>query len=138
MDTGQIPLLAMLKERMSWLNRRQEVLSQNVASADVPGYKAQDLKSADFATLLKNATLSRDSASSLAVTDPRHITASRRSDGFEVNDAPDVEATATGNTVSLEGEMIKVAETQAQFQAAANLYAKAIDMMKTAIGRSGP
>ena len=31
-------------------------------------------------------------------------------------------------------EMIKVADTQAQYAAAANLYAKAITMMKTAIG----
>lgn len=30
--------------------------------------------------------------------------------------------------------MIKVADTQAQFQAAANIYAKAMTMMKTAIG----
>jgi flagellar basal-body rod protein FlgB len=31
-------------------------------------------------------------------------------------------------------EMIKVSDTQAQFQAAANLYAKAMTLMKTAIG----
>ena len=31
--------------------------------------------------------------------------------------------------------MIKVSDTQAQFQAAANLYAKAMSMMKTAIGQ---
>jgi flagellar basal-body rod protein FlgB len=30
--------------------------------------------------------------------------------------------------------MIKVSDTQAQFQAATNLYAKAMTMMKTAIG----
>jgi len=35
----------------------------------------------------------------------------------------------------LEQEMIKVSDTQVQFQAATNLYAKAIGMMKTAIGR---
>ncbi len=34
----------------------------------------------------------------------------------------------------LEEEMIKVADTQAQFQAASNLYAKAMTLMKTAIG----
>jgi hypothetical protein len=30
--------------------------------------------------------------------------------------------------------MIRVADTQAEYQAASNLYAKAIDMMKLAIG----
>ena len=33
--------------------------------------------------------------------------------------------------------MIKVADTQAQFQAAANLYSKAIGLMRTAIGKPG-
>jgi flagellar basal-body rod protein FlgB len=33
--------------------------------------------------------------------------------------------------------MIRVSDTQAEYQAASNLYAKAIDMMKTAIGHGG-
>ena len=40
----------MLRERMSWLNARQDVLSQNVANADTPGYTARDLKPLDFET----------------------------------------------------------------------------------------
>ena len=32
-ETGDIPLMSMLKERMSWLTTRQEVLSQHVAGA---------------------------------------------------------------------------------------------------------
>jgi flagellar basal-body rod protein FlgB len=135
MDAGQIPLLSMLKERMTWLNRRQDVLSQNVAGADVPGYKARDLKAPDFESVLRGTT--RISASSLAVTDPHHISFARQSASFEEDTVADVEATSTGNSVSLEAQMIKVADTQAQFQAATNLYAKAIDMMKTAIGRPG-
>jgi flagellar basal-body rod protein FlgB len=137
MDAGSIPFLSMLKERMAWLNRRQDVLSQNVASVDLPGYKARDLKAPDFEAVLKAATVSRNSASSLAVTNPHHIGFARRSASYETDNAPDVEAGPTGNSVSLEAQMIKVADTQAQFQAAANLYAKAIDMMKTAIGRPG-
>jgi flagellar basal-body rod protein FlgB len=46
----------------------------------------------------------------------------------------DVEANPSGNSVSLEQEMIKVADTQAQFQAASSLYGKTMTMMKTAIG----
>jgi len=135
MEVGDIPLMAMLKDRMAWLGRRQDVLSQNVASADVPGYKARDLKAPDFESILRGA--SRSSSASLAVTDPRHISITRQSSGFEENDVPDVEAASSGNSVSLEAQMIKVADTQAQFQAAANLYAKAMAMMKTAIRGSG-
>ena len=53
---------------------------------------------------------------------------------FEDYETPDQESNPDGNAVSLEQEMIKVSDTQAQFQAAANLYAKTMTMMKTAIG----
>jgi len=135
MEVDDIPLMAMLKDRMAWLSKRQDVLSQNVASADVPGYKPRDLKAVDFEQTLKAATGA--DASSLTVTDPHHIAASRTSGGFQVEDGADVESSPSGNSVSLESQMIKVAETQAEFQAASNIYAKTIEMMKTAIGRSG-
>ncbi|MDE2182300.1 MAG: flagellar basal body rod protein FlgB [Alphaproteobacteria bacterium] len=137
MQLGDIPLLSMLKERMVWLNQRQDILSQNIASADVPTYTARDLKPMDFEDVLRKATAaSRTPAGSLAVTDPRHIGIKGAGDsGFDTFSAPDQAANSTGNTVSLEEEMIKVSDTQAQFQAATNLYAKALGMMRTAIGR---
>ncbi len=48
MNFTDVPLFSLLRERMSWLNARQGVLSQNVANADAPGYHAQDLKPLDF------------------------------------------------------------------------------------------
>ena len=139
MDLPGIPLLSMLKERMAWLNQRQTVLSQNVANADTPGYTAQDLKPADFEQVLRNATATSQFSGALMTDNPRHIAIAPRSpDGFSDVNAPDVASNPSGNSVSLDQEMIKVADTQAQFQAATNLYAKAITMMKTAIGKPGP
>ena len=48
MNLPDVPLFSMLRERMTWLNQRQDVLSQNVANADTPGYVARDLKPLDF------------------------------------------------------------------------------------------
>ena len=137
MQTDYIPLMSMLKDRMSWLSKRQDVLSQNVASASVPGYTPKDLKPVDFEKTLRHATGMAASASQLTTTNPRHIAVASANGGYETKDTPDVEAMPGGNSVSLENQMIKVADTQAQYQAAANLYAKAITMMKTAIGRGG-
>jgi flagellar basal-body rod protein FlgB len=134
MDLPQIPLLALLKERMSWLDARQSVLSQNVANADTPGYTARDLKSVDFEQTLRSLARSDQTDGTLLTDDPRHIAITRQDGGYSDVNTPEVEATSSGNSVSLEQEMIKVADTQAQYQAAANLYAKAINMMKTAIG----
>ena len=135
MNLPEIPLLGMLRERMSWLNARQGVLSQNVANADSPGYLARDLKPIDFADEMRRAT-SGASSTGLVTTDPHHMTISAEQDaGYAGADAPDTESNPTGNTVSLESEMIKVADTQGQYAAAANLYAKAMGMLRTAIGQ---
>ncbi len=139
MDITNMPLLAMLKERMSWLSARQNVLAQNVANVDTPGYSARDLKPINFEDILKGTTTPSQFQGGMSVTDPRHISLSTSSpsSGFNDYDSPDVETSPSGNSVSLEQEMIRVSDTQAEYQAATNLYAKAIGMMKTAIGAGG-
>jgi flagellar basal-body rod protein FlgB len=133
MNIPDMPLLSSLRQRMTWLHQRQDVLSQNVANADTPGYVARDLKPQDFSSILSGETRN---GSALLSTNPRHIT--MKSGGaarFDDIESPDGAPNPNGNAVSLEQEMIKVSETQAEFQAAANLYAKAMSLMKTAIGR---
>ena len=130
MDMHDLPLLSLLRERMTWLNQRQDVLSQNVANADTPRYVARDLKALDF-----DKMLGASSGTKMMTTNVKHIAlSSARSGKFEDHETPDQESDPNGNAVSLEVEMIKVADTQAQYAAAANLYSKAVRMMKTAIG----
>jgi flagellar basal-body rod protein FlgB len=134
MNLPSLPLLDVLRARMSWLNERQGVLAQNVANADTPGYVAQDIKPLDFAKVLQNATSRSLSSPGLSTTDPHHIPLPGTSAPGGLN-PDDLEDSATkGEAVSSEEEMIKVADTQAQYQAAANLYSKAVGMMRTAIG----
>jgi flagellar basal-body rod protein FlgB len=133
MQMADIPLLGMLRERMSWLNARQDTLAQNVANADSPGYLARDLKPMNFEEMMKR--VNGESGGGLTTTNAMHINISpSQGGGFTGVDSPDTEASVSGNTVSLEAEMIKVSDTQAQFQAATNLYGKALSMMRTAIG----
>ena len=130
MDLPDMPLFSMLRQRMTWLHQRQDLLSQNVANADTPNYMARDLKPLNFDDAMKSI-----SGAAMTTTNARHIAMSPTSAGaFEDQATPDTEASPNGNAVSLEMEMIKVSDTQAQFQAASNLYAKAMTMMKTAIG----
>ncbi|HEY4125347.1 MAG TPA: flagellar basal body rod protein FlgB [Rhizomicrobium sp.] len=138
MNLPDIPLFSMLRERMTWLNARQGALSQNVANADTPGYGARDLKAPDFESLLRKTAKGGETSSGLRTTDAHHIAiqASSETSGFTDYAAPDVEASLNGNSVSLEGEMMKMADTQASYQAATNIYSKAIDMMRTAIGHT--
>ena len=132
MDLPDVPLLAMLRERMTWLHQRQDVLSENVANADTPGYVAKDLKALDFEKALSQTS----NGATLVTTNARHIAITpSHTAKFEDKDAPDQESSPNGNSVALEAEMVKVSDTQSQFQAAANLYAKTMSLMKTAIGQ---
>jgi flagellar basal-body rod protein FlgB len=92
----------------------------------------------NFERLLKGMNPAQNPAGRLFVDQPGQIAigplGARR---FTQVQSPDAEATPTGNSVSLEQEMIKVADTQAQYRAAANLYSKAVALMRTAIGKPG-
>jgi flagellar basal-body rod protein FlgB len=48
MAISDIPILAMLRERMQWHEARQQVLAENVANADTPNYQAKDLAPPTF------------------------------------------------------------------------------------------
>ena len=104
---------------MCWLNARQNVLSQNVANADTPGYTARDLKPVDFATCSKARTDAPRSAG-LAVTDRApHRARAQRVQSQSTDDADTRIRNAEPATRSRsKQEMIKVADTQAEYQAA--------------------
>ena len=133
MDMGQIPLFSILTNRMSWLSSRQSVLAENVANAGTPEYVARDLKPMDFANMLANHV----PVPTLATTNVRHIAVRTTPEGggsYSEQDALGDGGTPTGNVVSLEQEMIKLSDTQIQYQTATNIYQKAVGMFRTALG----
>jgi len=134
MDLKKLPLFDLMARRMSWLAQRQEVLAQNIANANTPDYTPQDLKPMSFGEEMKRLAPvdpERTSELHMAGTVVRKPTPFRSVDQrkrYEV--APD------GNSVVVEEQMVKVAETQMDYQLVTNLYRKHVDMIKTAIGRS--
>ncbi|TNE35362.1 MAG: flagellar basal body rod protein FlgB [Alphaproteobacteria bacterium] len=132
MNLDSIPLFAALGERMKWLTARQKVLSQNVANANTPNYRSRDLKPLTFKEMLFRAA---DHKMAAKRTDAHHI-ATDDGSKFKVEYKKDTaDATPTGNAVDLEDEMMKVAETQIQYQLTTSLYKKNLGMLKTALGR---
>src|SRR6185503_18119616 len=73
MTTQDIGLLQALGAKMSYLNQRQNVLSQNIANANTPDYKPHDLVPVDFGSVLKNITGDRQVKLSPGTTDPKHM-----------------------------------------------------------------
>lgn len=135
MSVSDLSLFRALKARMSWLQKRQDVLAENVANADTPRFVARDLKPLDLSAYVENGSRLQPTRTSgkhmnLAMSGTAGITESRavRTASFET--------TPSGNSVSLEGEMMKVAKTQMDYQLATGLYGRGVGLIKTALGRA--
>lgn len=97
-------LFELASRHMTWLAQRQSVIAGNVANADTPGYRAQDVQ--PFESVL-NST-----APSLTVTQPGHFAFTQ-----SVTEPSDLQPGKTwgtshsGNSVSLESELMKAGES---------------------------
>ncbi|GAB4255244.1 MAG: flagellar basal body rod protein FlgB [Deferrisomatales bacterium] len=101
-DAAVAPLVRGLDSR----TRRHAAISANIANADTPGYRAVDVS---FAQVLERAGLP------LATTHPRHLTGAR-SGGADRLVLSGGEARRDGNDVNLDGEMVKLARNQIEYQ----------------------
>lgn len=100
---GPIHLFDVASRVNHWLTVRQSAIAQNVANANTPGFKAQDVK--PFESTLE--------AMSLAMASPRpgHMTYTPAAGArTQVNPEEGAEVLHSGNTVNLESEMSKAGE----------------------------
>lgn len=131
MDLNNIGLLKLLSKKMEWLNQRQAVISENVANSDTPHYKPKDLVPFSFQTALglqKELTPTQ--------TNPGHMSGTVRKDGpgRVAKERRPYETKPDGNAVVLEEQMVKMSDTQIDYNTITNLYKKNVAMLKTAIG----
>jgi flagellar basal-body rod protein FlgB len=134
MDLADLPLFSAITRKMSWLTGRQRVLAENVANVDTPHYKAADLRPLDFRHELAQI---RGKLQPVA-TDSKHLSGTvPASANQEAPLANPIERDISGNTVSIEEEMMKVSDTMADYQLMTSLYKKQIGMIKAALGRGG-
>ncbi len=133
---NDIPLFGLLKGRLGYLNQRQRLISQNVANADTPGYAAKDLKPFTFDQAMK---VSRGPGGVAPTrTDAAHLPGTARPTSvWRSGGAPDSETTLDGNSVVLEEQMIKMAESRADYDAAVGFYQKSMSLIRMAARRPG-
>lgn len=132
MNLNKLPIFALITQRMAWLAQRQQVLAENIANADTPGYRPRDLTAKSFRAMLQ----ARLPSLGVKLTQQGHIMPTRSGGAFRAELASGSIMTApSGNAVILEEQMIKVSETQSAYRLATNLYRKHVSMIKAAIGR---
>ena len=127
MSMTDIPIFSMLRTRMQWHQERQKVLADNVANSETPNFRPHDLAPLKFDRVGPAAPM-------LLVTNTAHQAASDSSQSFARTDSG-FQIRPAGNAVSLEDEMMKVADNQMDFQAVSGLYTKSLGLLKIAVGK---
>lgn len=117
---NDLSLLKTASAMASHAARRHATISNNIANADTPDFKAKDLK--PFADIYKDA-VTTDTQLSNAVHKTKQINM-------------DATADPNGNTVSLEQQMLASSGAVGDHDLAMLIYRKTLDMMKLAIGKN--
>lgn len=128
MDPARTGPVALAERRLTWLEARQRVLSQNIANADTPQYRARDLT--PFADML------RGRHAALAQTDSRHLAPAGGNGPRPLTDRRATERTPNGNAVALDEQALKVADTDTAHALASGLHRRYLGLFRTALGRN--
>lgn len=121
-----VHLFSLASRQADWLSVRQATVAQNVANADTPKYRAVDVE--PFNDVLSQTRLE------LAATKPGHMaptaietaaTNMRREKAWEI--------THSGNSVSLEQEMIKAGDIHTSFSLNRSIVAAFGRMLTSAV-----
>jgi len=125
----ELSLIRMASAMARHAGARHNVVAQNIANADTPGYRARDVKG--FAEYVNEPFTARATRPGHAGTAPL-ARAAFRPDTFVDRG---VDAGPNGNSVSLEHEMVKAVEAQGQHALATTIYRKVHDLMRLGLGR---
>lgn len=126
---GPLLLLGLAAQQAKWLAARQATVSQNLANVNTPAYRAQDVR--PFGEVLQRV------GAELATTNPAHIAADPASPvnaSLQASDSSD--ATVSGNSVSLEGELMKAGDVNRGYALNSGIV-KAFHRMLLASVKSG-
>ncbi len=108
---------------------RQRLLSENIAHADTPGYRARDIE--EFGALVDRAP-----AFAARTTRAGHIPFGADASGFEAREVTAFGAeTPNGNTVSLEDQLMRAAAVRQEHDLAIGVYAKSLEILRAAVSK---
>jgi flagellar basal-body rod protein FlgB len=137
MNLTDIPLFSILKSRLGYLSERQQLISQNVANADTPGFAPSDLK--PFIVPSSTAGVAGALAMTPTQTNPAHLSGATTAAAakWRPEIGADSETKMDGNKVVLEEQMMKMTDARMNYDAAINFYEKSVSMLQLAIRMPG-
>lgn len=127
--TRPLEIFSMAQAMAQHAAARQATVAANVANADTPGYRAQDL--APFSETYR----AEQPETGLRTTRTGHVMEGEApGSAFTRIDTPGPSA-PNGNTVSLETEMVRATEVRHQHELALSVYQTALNVLRTSLGR---
>jgi flagellar basal-body rod protein FlgB len=107
-------LFQLASQRTGYLSARQTLIAGNVANANTPDFKALDV--APFSAVLQQT------ANAMAVTNVAHLTPTAQElNPPKAREADLANATVSGNSVNVEGEMVKLGEVNRDYAEATGM-----------------
>ncbi|RFC64087.1 flagellar basal body rod protein FlgB [Fulvimarina endophytica] len=104
----QVYLLSLASRQAEWLTQRQAVVAENVANVNSPGYTAKDIT--PFSEILDNTALTQAGSS------PMHLAGGGAPrGGGETREAGTWDVKHSGNSVTVEQEMLKAGEVSRDY-----------------------
>jgi len=129
-------VFSLMKSRMQMLGERQKVIAENVANVTTPGFTPRDVDQDAFSrTMERVASGGRTGVErpAMAVTHAGHMTTTASGGpALSLNRTPDSETTLDGNSVVVEEQMMKIAETRMDFETMVGLYQKSLGLLRLA------
>ncbi len=126
MAIGLESVFGMHEQALHLRAERNEVLAQNLANADTPGYKARDF---DFAQALERATGAGSNRVELETTNNRHIDPGRQPGDPEMQYRTPMQPSLDGNTVETDAEKAAFGENATRYQASLMILNRKISGM---------
>jgi flagellar basal-body rod protein FlgB len=120
-----------LKSALDGLAAQQEIIGQNIANVDTPGYRAQKV---DFKSTLRQA-MNQTGKVVMKTTNSAHLQGGQSADRIQISLREGGTSRADGNNVDIDVELTQMTETVVQYQALTQLISKKFAGIKNIIGR---
>jgi flagellar basal-body rod protein FlgB len=117
-----------VQKALGGLSLRKDLVAQNIANVDTPGYKAQEV---NFESSLKSA-INDGSTLNMQSTDPRHLGNATLSaaDVFQVSKRKGGSERADGNNVDIDRELTELTETGIRYQGLTTAVNSKLNLLK--------
>ncbi|ACB97208.1 flagellar basal body rod protein FlgB [Beijerinckia indica] len=123
---GPVTVLDLVSQQARWLTLRQATIAQNIAQANTPGFKSVDL--------LPFEQVYSESGLRMTATSPKHLAADpNEADLTAGHTEAGWETTHSGNSVSLEQELMKTGEIHGAYTLNTNIARSFQQMLLTAV-----